>query len=79
MSGLEFSVPYNNDPDTLTEIFKWKAHNGNRIKEIYLSGPQEYGGSGRISPEQSLDDFADAVSRIHQEGIRVNLVLNSVW
>lgn len=78
MSDLEFSVPYNNDPETLTEIFKWKECNGNHIREIYLSGPQEYAGSGRISREQSFDDFADAVNRIHQEGIRVNLLMNSV-
>jgi collagenase-like PrtC family protease len=78
MAGLEFSVPYNNDPDTLTEIFKWKECTGNHIREIYLSGPQEYGGSGRISPVQSFDDFADTVKRIHLEGIRVNLLMNSV-
>ncbi len=78
MSNLEFSVPYNNDPETLTEIFKWKECNGNRIREIYLSGPQEYAGSGRISPAQSFEDFAAAVDRIHQEGIRVNLLMNSV-
>ena len=32
MAGLEFSVPYNNDPDTLTELFKLKELNGNRIR-----------------------------------------------
>ena len=78
MNALEFSVPYNNDPETLTEIFRFKEYNGNRIREIYLSGPQEYAGSGRISPAQSLDDFADSVDRIHREGIRVNLLLNAV-
>lgn len=78
MPGLEFSVPYNNDTETLTEIFKWKECNGNHIREIYLSGPQEYAGSGRISPVQSFDDFANTVNRIHQEGIRVNLLMNSV-
>ena len=78
MSDLKFSVPYNNDPETLTEIFRFKECNGNRIKEIYLSGPQEYAGSGRISPAQSFDDFAYTVNRIHQEGIRVNLLMNSV-
>jgi collagenase-like PrtC family protease len=78
MGALEFSVPYNNDPGTLTEIFKWKECNGNRIREIYLSGPQEYGGSGRISSVQSFEDFADAVGRIHREGLRANLLLNSI-
>jgi len=78
MDSLEFSVPYNNDPETLTEIFKYKECNGNRIREIYLSGPQEYAGSGRISKAQSFDDFANTVNRIHEEGIRVNLLMNSV-
>ena len=78
MSNLEFSIPYNNDPETLTEIFKFKECNGNRIKEIYLSGPQEYAGSGRISTAQSFDDFENAVNRIHKEGIRINLLMNSV-
>ena len=50
MGNLEFSVPYNNDPETLAEIFRFKEHKGNRIREIYLSGPQEYSGSGRIAP-----------------------------
>ncbi len=78
MPNLEFSVPYNNDPETLTEIFKRKELNGNRIREIYLSGPQEFAGSGRISPAQSFDDFADTVNRIHSQGIRVNLLMNSI-
>jgi collagenase-like PrtC family protease len=78
MGALEFSVPYNNDPATLTEIFKFKEHNGNRIREVYLSGPEEYAGSGRISPAQTFEEFADAVNRIHEEGIRVNVLLNSV-
>jgi collagenase-like PrtC family protease len=77
MAALEFSVPYNNDPETLTEIFKRKEGNGNRIREIYLSGPEEFAGSGRISPTLGFSDFADAVNRIHREGIRVNLLLNS--
>ena len=78
MGALEFSVPYNNDPETLTEILKRKEINGNRIKEIYLSGPQEFAGSGRISPALEFSDFAEAVLRIHREGIRVNLLLNSI-
>ena len=78
MGNLEFSVPYNNDLDTLTDIFRFKEHKGNRIREIYLSGPQEYAGSGRIAPEMDFGRFADVVDRIHREGIRVNLLLNSV-
>lgn len=78
MSNLEFSVPYNNDPTTLPEIFRRRNQNGNRIREIYLSGPQEFAGSGRIAPEMEVDEFARIVDSIHKEGIRVNLLLNSV-
>ena len=78
MSGLEFSVPYNNDPESLREIFRLKEHNGNRIREIYLSGPQEFSGAGRIAPELNFDEFIRIVHSIHEQGIRVNLVLNSV-
>jgi collagenase-like PrtC family protease len=78
MNPLEFSVPYNNDPGTLPDIFRLKSKNGNRIREIYLSGPQEYSGSGRISPEMDFSEFAGIVDSIHREGIRVNLLLNSI-
>jgi collagenase-like PrtC family protease len=78
MSGLEFSIPYNNDPESLREIFRLKEHQGNRIREIYLSGPQEFSGSGRIAPELNFDEFAGVVHSIHAQGIRVNLLLNSI-
>jgi collagenase-like PrtC family protease len=78
MGQLEFSVPYNNNPDTLTEIFRLKSHNGNRIREVYMSGPQEYAGSGRISAELDFREFAIVADRIHKEGLRVNLLLNSI-
>ncbi len=78
MGQLEFSVPYNNNPETLAEIFRLKSHNGNRIREVYMSGPQEYSGSGRIAPELDFGTFADVVEKIHNEGIRVNLLINSI-
>jgi len=78
MGNLEFSVPYNNDPETLSEIFPLKERNGNRIREIYLSGPQEFSGAGRIVPEMDGGEFAQVVDRIRKEGIRVNLLLNSI-
>jgi len=77
MESLAFSVPYNNDPDTLEAICALKQLGNNRITEVYLSGPQEYSGSGRIVPEIALDTFLKIVDRIHREGLRVNLVLNS--
>jgi len=76
MGGLDFSAPYNNDPETLEEIFRLGRVGENRIKEIYLSGPQEYSGSGRITDELSLSQFIDIVDAIHREGIGVNLILN---
>jgi collagenase-like PrtC family protease len=78
MDQLEFSVPYNNDPETLPEIFRLKTHTGNCIREIYLSGPQEFSGAGRIAPEMDFCTFSGIVEKIHKEGIRVNLLLNSI-
>jgi collagenase-like PrtC family protease len=78
MGQLEFSVPYNNNPETLAEIFRLKSHNNHRIREVYLSGPQEYSGSGRITTELDFRGFAEVVERIHGEGIRANLLLNSI-
>jgi collagenase-like PrtC family protease len=77
MAGLEFSAPYNNDPETLEELFKLKSFGENRIREIYLSGPQEYSGSGRITKELNLGQFIGIVDKIHEQGIRVNLVFNT--
>ena len=67
MDHLEFSVPYNNDPETLSALFRLKAHAGNCIREIYLSGPQEYSGAGRIAPEMDFNEFAGTVEKIHRE------------
>jgi collagenase-like PrtC family protease len=71
MANLGFSVPFNDEIETLEEIFK------NSIKEVYLSGPQEYSGSGRAVRKLSLKQFTEIVDKIHSEGLRVNLVLNS--
>jgi collagenase-like PrtC family protease len=77
MNALDFSIPYNSNPATLKEIFTLNKSSKNRVKEIYLSGPQQYSGSGRVVPEISLDEFTRIVKEIHNEGIRVNLTLNS--
>lgn len=76
MTNLEFSVPYNNYPETLKEIFKLKKIGKNNIREIYLSGPQVYSGSGRITNELSLAQLIETVAKIHKEGLRVNLIMN---
>jgi len=77
MEALEFSVPYNGNPETLSELFRLNRLGKNRIREIYLSGPQENSGSGRIMPKIDFDEFTEIVAKIHNEGIRVNLTLNS--
>jgi collagenase-like PrtC family protease len=76
MADLEFSVPYNNDPETLKELFRLKRLGKNKIREVYLAGPQEYSGSGRITKELSLTQFTKIVDKIHKQGIRVNLIFN---
>ena len=77
VENLEFSVPYNHDPETLEEVFKLKKTTNNTIREVYLSGPQEYSGSGRVMDEIDFSQFLKIVDRIHREGLRVNLILNS--
>lgn len=77
MDALDFSIPYNSNPETLKEIFRLNKSSSNRIREVYLSGPQQYSGSGRIAPEISVEEFINVVNEIHDEGIRVNLTLNS--
>ncbi len=77
MENIDFSVPYNGDPELLPELFKLNRLWNNSIREIFLCGPKEFSGSGRITPEVNSDEFAEIVNKIHKEGIRVNLVLNS--
>jgi collagenase-like PrtC family protease len=77
MEALEFSVPYNNNPALLDLLFKLKGRNNNKISEIFLCGPQEYFGSGRVTTITDMEWFEDAVRIIHGQGIKVNLVLNS--
>jgi collagenase-like PrtC family protease len=77
MAAIKFSIPYNDDPQVLEEVFKLKTLGGNVIHEIYLAGPQVYSGSGRITDEIDLNQFLTLVDKIHDQGIRVNLVFNS--
>ncbi|MCK9525353.1 MAG: hypothetical protein M0R49_05445 [Limnochordia bacterium] len=76
MPGLEFSVPYNNDPKTLDKLFGLKSLNGNSISEVYLSGPQSKSAAGRIVEEIDEARFVDITNLIHKNGIRVNLITN---
>ena len=77
MAGIKFSIPYNDDPKVLEKVFKLKTLDGNTIYEIYLAGPQAYSGSGRITDEIDLTQFVTLIDKIHSQGIRTNLVLNS--
>jgi len=76
MAGLEFSVPYNNDPGTLAELLKLKELNGNRIREVYLSGPQSFSASGRIVEKMDEAKFVSIMDKVHAENVRVDLVMN---
>jgi collagenase-like PrtC family protease len=78
MSDLEFSIPCNGTPESLPQIFALNRLSHNRVREVYISGPQEYSSAGRIMPKITLGEFIDVVDRIHEEGIRVNLLINSV-
>jgi len=77
MESLEFSLPYNNDLKTLEKLLLMKNLGDNRIREIYLSGPQKYSGSGRIVSTIDMVEFIRIVDKIHEEDIKVNLVINS--
>ncbi len=55
-----------------------KKIGGNNIVEIFLAGPQEFSGSGRISPEQSKERFTGLLQTIHKGGLKTNLVINSI-
>ena len=50
MPGLEFSVPYNGDMRSIPDILALQGTGGNRIREIFLSGPADFAGSGRVAP-----------------------------
>jgi collagenase-like PrtC family protease len=75
---MQFSLPYNNDPETLAGIFALRNFGGSKISELYLSGPQEYSGSGRIVSSINVSDFVKTIDAIHEQGIGVNLVINTV-
>ena len=76
MANLEFSAPYNEDAESLEELFKLKRLGSNAIREVFLSGPQEFAASGRVMDELTLESFLGTVDRIHGEGLQVNLVMN---
>lgn len=74
---MEFSVPYNGDPKLIGKLAGLRDDGGVDIREIFLSGPQEHSGSGRIAHNGNARQFAEAVHDMHARGFRVNLVMNS--
>ncbi len=76
--NINLSVPYNNDFKLLEELIKVKKINGNEIKEIYLSGPQKISGSCRVTTKFTKKDLIDVIKFCHNNGIEVNLILNSI-
>jgi collagenase-like PrtC family protease len=78
MANFIFSVPCGDDLSTMDEMVKLAKVSKNRIKEVYLSGPQIYSGAGRLMKNIGMKDHVEVVDKIHEKGIAINLVLNSV-
>jgi collagenase-like PrtC family protease len=77
MNSLEFSIPYDGNPESLPKIFALNRLNDNKVREVYLAGPQQYSPATRIMPRITLNEFINIINQIHAEGIGVNLLLNS--
>jgi len=77
MSSSLFSVPYNDDFSLLERIVEIRNLNGNKIEEVYFSGPREYFGSAREMPEISIDKIIKIIKFCYDNGIKTNLLLNS--
>ncbi|MDD4924195.1 MAG: U32 family peptidase [Dehalococcoidales bacterium] len=77
MANLQFSVPYNMNAKTLAEYSRMNECGGNKITEVYLSGPQEFSASGRAMGKLDTDSFLLIVKRIHSMGFKVNLLMNA--
>lgn len=77
MTAFEFSAPYNGDPRLIPLLESLNDRTDARIREVYLSGPVEYCSSGRVAYNGDLDSFSLLVRRLHECGMKVNLVMNS--
>ncbi len=77
MPNLRFSVPYNNDFSLLEKLVEIKNLNGNKIEEVYFSGPQEYFGSGRVVKKLTIEDIIKVIKFCKENGLKTNLLLNS--
>lgn len=77
MPGLEFSVPFNGDEQTLSALLAMRQRGGNFVREVYMGVPQSITGSGRAGLDTTDAQFEDTVERIHAAGVRVDLTMNS--
>lgn len=77
MPDLRFSVPYNNDFESLKYIAELDGTNGNHIEEIYFSGVSALFGSGRQVAQVNLDAVVKTIDFCKKTGIKSNLVMNT--
>jgi collagenase-like PrtC family protease len=77
MPGYLFSVPYNNDIETLDQLLAMKDHGGNHIREVYLAAPEDIIGSGRVGKVIGLEGFLATLQRIHAAGVETDMTMNS--
>ena len=77
MHPYEFSVPYNSDRATLVELLRLARQNPGRIREVFLSGPEDAASSGRVARGMTPPEFEEIVGEIHGAGVRANLVMNT--
>ena len=78
MGGISYSIPYNNNPESLRAALALNGRNGNAIREVFLSAPEFVSASGRILPSAGPEDFGEVIGMAHAAGARVNVVMNSV-
>lgn len=77
MSPFEFSVPYNSDRATLSGLLDMAREHKGRIREVFLSGPEDMSSSGRVARGMNAPEFESIVREVHRAGVRANLVMNT--
>jgi collagenase-like PrtC family protease len=77
VTSLRFSVPYNQDLETLRALLERREIGDTCISEVYLSGPNRYSGSGRIVEALTTEQMAFVLDEIHRHGVTANLLMNS--
>ncbi len=77
MPELNFSIPYNNDFETLEKIVQLNRGGKNRIEGIYLSAPQDIFGSGRDVKKINPDHIRKVIKFCKKYSYKVDLAFNS--